>query len=198
MCPITMGPFGSLTSGMRVVSRNPWHFRTGRWFLLGESVVLIGCGVAGFVSAAMHPEASPAGAPVLFLVLTPWHSTLLFAFGVLAAAGAVRRRAAIVVTAFSTVVFVVLVFVGAVAAAHGAPGPLGLENADIVLHAVLAAANFAVLYWIIPDMLEGPDWVRRTRAGNRDHPAAPTPAPAPVLPSGPDFPGIVHQPEVPH
>lgn len=63
--------------------------------------------------------------------------------------------------------FVGLVFVGAVAAVHHAPGPLGFEPRDIVLHAVLAAVNFAVLYWLIPDALEGPDWVRRPgrRAG---------------------------------
>ncbi len=161
MSPITRSSFGRLTSGMRQVSRNPGHFHTGRWCLLGEGVLLIALGVAGFVSTTTHPDAGPAGAPVLVLALTPWHSGLLLAFGLLAVVGTLERRAAIAVTTFGTLMFLVLVFVGAVAAVHHAPGPLGLDTPDIVLHGVLAAANFAILYWLIPDVLEGPDWVRK-------------------------------------
>ena len=142
---------GRSTSGLRLVSRNPSHFRNGRWFLLAEAALLIGLGSAGFVSAAMHPHAAPAGAPVLGLALTPWHSALLFGFGVLAVA---RRspapRSDSGDRAQCRVAFVALVIIGAVFAAHHVPGPLGFEPRDIVLHGVLAVASFAVLYWLIP------------------------------------------------
>ena len=179
MSPVTQGPVGRLTSGLRLVSRNPGHFRQGRWFLLAEGVLLIALGIAGFFSAATHPDAPPAGAPVLVLALTPWHSAILLGFGVLAVAGTLQRHAAIIVTALGAVGFVVLVFIGAVAAAHHAPGPLGFEARDIVLHGVLAAANFAVLYWLIPDVLEGPDWVPRPGTQTQH---GPTPTSTPPVP----------------
>ncbi len=163
MSPVTQGPVGRLTSGLRRVSRNSGAFRSGRWFLLAEGVLLIALGTAGFVSDATHPDAPPAGAPVLVLALTPWHSAILFGFGVFAALGALRRRAAITVTAVSAVIFVALMIVGAVSAVHQVPGPLGFEAGDVILHGVLAMANFAVLYWLIPDVLEGPDWVPRRK-----------------------------------
>jgi hypothetical protein len=85
------------------------------------------------------------------------------------------------VTALSAVAFVALVIIGAVFAAHHAPGPLGFEPRDIVLHGVLAVASFAVLYWLIPDVLEGPGWVSRrgTRARHRPERQAPATRPGP-------------------
>ena len=153
-----------MTSEMRMVSRDPSHFRNGRWFLLAEGLALIALGTTGFVSAAAHPGAAPTGAPVLVLALTPWHSAILFGFGVLALAGTMHRRLAIAVSALAAVVFLCLVVIGAVASAHHAPGPLGFEARDIVLHGVLAAANFAVLYWLVPTPRR-PDWVVRQGAG---------------------------------
>ena len=175
MSPITQGPMGRATSGLRMVSRNPSHFRSGRWFLLAQGALLIGLGSAGFISAARHPHAPAVGAPVLGLALTPWHSALLFGFGVLAVFGVLQRRAAVAVTALSAVTFLALVIIGAVSAARHAPGPLGFEPRDIVLHGVLAVAAFAVLYWLIPDVLEGPGWVsrRKTRARRRPEQHAP-------------------------
>jgi len=170
---------------MRLESRNPSHFRQSRWFLLGEGLLLIALGVAGFISAATHPDAPPSGAPVLVLALTPWHSAILLGFGILALLGMLQRRAAITVSATAAVVFMVLVIIGAVAAAHHAPGPLGFEARDIVLHGVLASANFAVLYWLIPDVLEGPDWVTRPGADSRPL-AKPTSPPAHGAPQGSD------------
>jgi Domain of unknown function (DUF4383) len=182
MSPVTQGPMGRLTSGLRLVSRNPNHFRNGRWFLLAEGGVLIALGTAGFISAATHPDAPPTGAPVLVLALTPWHSAILFGSGMLAVFGVLQRRAAIAVTALSAVVFVALVIIGAVSAAHQVPGPLGFEPRDIVLHGVLAVTNFAVLYWLIPDVLEGPDWVPRlgTRPQHRPEPTSPPAGPIPL------------------
>ncbi|OBF54238.1 hypothetical protein A5756_14675 [Mycobacterium sp. 852002-53434_SCH5985345] len=180
MSPVTQGPMGRLTSELRLISRNPSHFRSGRWYLLADGLLLIALGTAGFVSAGVHPHAPPVGAPLLGLALTPWHSALLFGFGVLAVFGAVQRRAAVAVTALSSLVFVALVIIGAIFATHHTPGPLGFEPRDIVLHGVLAVANFAVLYWLIPDALEGPDWVPRrgTETGQRTEPATPPAGPA--------------------
>lgn len=161
MAPLTRGPVGRLTSGLRLTSRNAPHFRTGRPFLFVEGAALAALGAWGFISAATHPHAGPTGAPVSMLALTPWHSAVLVVIGVLAMLGVLQRHAAVVVTAVSAVVFLLLVFLGAVAAAHHAPGPLGFDNGDIVLHGVLAATNIGLLYWLIPDVLEGPDWVRR-------------------------------------
>lgn len=177
MSPVTRGPMESLTSGLRLVSRKPSHFRSGRWFLLADGVLLIALGVAGYVSAAAHPHAPPTGAPVLGLALTPWHSALFVGLGVLAVIGVVRRHAAITAAALSTVAFLALVIIGAIAAAHHVPGPLGFEPRDIVLHGVLGVANFAVLYWLLPDVLEGPDWVPRQET-NPQQPTAPTTPPA--------------------
>ncbi|OCB36413.1 hypothetical protein A5676_21365 [Mycobacterium malmoense] len=165
MSPVTRGPMGRLTSGLRPVSRKQSHFRSGRWLLLADAALLIALGAAGLVSAASHRHAPPTGAPVLGLALTPWHSTLLLGLGVLAAVGVVGRHAAVAAAALCTVVFAALVIIGAIAAAHHAPGPLGFEPRDIVLHGVLAVTSFAVLYWLLPDVLEGPDWVRRKETG---------------------------------
>lgn len=168
MSPRTRGPFGRLTAGMRQVSSAPRQFRTGRWVLVGEGVALILLGAAGFVSATTHPEAGAAGAPVLVLALTPWHSAVFAGFGILAVLGAARRRFAVAVTSLGAVVFVALMVAGAVAAAHHQPGPLGLHAPEIVVHGVVAAANVAILYWLIPDALEGPDWIDRPRTQTSD------------------------------
>ena len=177
MAPVTEGPFGRLTSGLRLVSRDGPHFRTGRWFVLAEGVVLVVLGVWGFVSAASHPGAGPTGAPVLILALTPWHSAVLLVIGLVVMLSAVQRHAAVIVTAAAGVIFVLLVFIGAIAAAHHAPGPLGLDNGDMVLHGVVAAVNFALLYWLLPDVLEGPDWVRRRDPSAADRSSPETKSP---------------------
>lgn len=188
MSPVTRSRYGRLTSDLRQVSRNPGHFRVGRWYLTAEGVLLVALGVAGFASDAMNPDAAPVGASVLLLQLTPWHSAVLCGFGVLAILGSMQRRAAITVTTLGAVGFAVLVIVGAVASAHHAPGPLGFEPRDIVLHGALAALNFAVLYWLIPDVLEGPDWIVRPGLLQRKRPDSPTPAPARVESASPHLP----------
>ena len=170
MSPVVRGAAGRLTSDMRLVSRNPSHFRSGRWFLAAEGAVVVVLGGAGFVSNAWHGDVAPVGAPVLMLALTPWHSAILLVFGLLALIGSMNRRAAVTVAATGTVAFLVLVVVGAVSAIPHTAGPLGLDPRDIVLDAMLSAANFAVLYWLIPDVLEGPDWVRLPGARESSRP----------------------------
>ena len=75
---------GGRTAGMRPVSRNPSHFRSCRRLLIAQGTLLVALGSAGFIADAIHPNASPVGAHVLMLTMTPWHSALLVGFGVLA------------------------------------------------------------------------------------------------------------------
>jgi hypothetical protein len=178
--PATKGPVPGLTSQLHRVSLNPSHYRSGRWFLLAQGAVVSALGVAGILSSAAHPHAPATGAPVLGLALTTAHGGLLLGFGLLAILSALRRRTAVLLTAIATVVFFVLVIVGSVASAHATPGPLGFEPRDIVLHAVIAAVNLALLMWLIPDLVEGPAWMPRRgcrpqESNKRDAPRSPDP-----------------------
>jgi hypothetical protein len=160
MSPDTKDRVPGLTSRLRRVSLNPSHYRSGRWFVLAQGVVVSTLGLAGIVSSAVHSHAPASGAPVLGLALTYAHGGLLLGFGVLASLSALRRRTTVMLTATATVVFFVLVIIGGVAVAHATPGPLGFAPSDIVLHAVIAAVNLALLMWLIPDLVEGPAWIR--------------------------------------
>lgn len=170
--PVTTGPVPGLTSDLRRVRMDPGRFRSGRWFVLAEGVLVCAFGIAGLVSSALHPHAGPAGAPVLGLASTPAHSATLLALGVAAIAAVGHRRAAVAVTALSAVAYTMLLFVGSVAAARSRPTPLGFHAADIVLHGLLAVANFALLMWLIPDELGDRAWVPRRGRGRRQPSAA--------------------------
>ncbi|HZC54026.1 MAG TPA: hypothetical protein VE441_16230, partial [Mycobacterium sp.] len=84
--PVTAGHVPGLTSGLRRVRTDPRRFRNGRWFLLAEGALVSAFGIAGLISAALHPHAGPTGAPVLGLATAPVHSAILLAFGVAAIA----------------------------------------------------------------------------------------------------------------
>lgn len=101
--PVTAGPVPGATSELRTVRLDPGHFRNGRWFLLAEGVLVSLFGIAGLVSALLHPHAGPTGAPVFGLASTLTHSAILLAFGVVAIAAVGNRRAAVIVTALSAV-----------------------------------------------------------------------------------------------
>ena len=165
MTPATQGPVPGFTSGLQRVSLNPSHFRSGRWLVLAEGVVLSTLGIAGVVSSTAHP----GGARALGLHLSPWQLGFFLGFGVLAVVAGLRRRAAVVMTAGASVLFVVMLVISSVAAASGAQRSTGLVASDIVLYGVLAGLNLAVLMWLIPDALEGPAWIprRRPRPTNR-------------------------------
>jgi hypothetical protein len=147
---------------------------------LAEGALVSAFGIAGLVSAALHPNAGPTGAPVLGLTTTAAHSGLLLAFGVAAIAAVGHRRAAVTVTAVSSVAYLMLLFISSVATARDNPTPLGLHAADILLHGVLGVVNLALLMWLIPDELGDEAWVRRRRRGrDRRQPSAPGAAAAP-------------------
>lgn len=166
--PETAGDVPGLTSRLRRVPVDPGNFRNGRWYLLAEGVLVSAFGIAGLVSAALHPHAGPTGVPVLGLSSTPAHSAMLLAFGVVAIAAVANRRAALIVTSLSAVAYLALLFFSSVAATRAVPTPLGLHAADVLLHGVLAVVNLALLMWFIPDELGDPVWVRRRGERARD------------------------------
>jgi hypothetical protein len=163
MSPTTKSAFEGADSPLRPVSLDPSHFRSGRWFLLAEGVVLVAVGAGGLIAAARHPGAGRAGAPLLGLALTPTHSAVLLGFGVIAVCATIRRRPTVIVTGVGVVAFLLLFTIGTVAAVRSAPGPLGFDLRDSVLHAVLLVFNLALLMWLVVNALEGPAWVRRRR-----------------------------------
>jgi hypothetical protein len=142
---------------------DPGRFRSGRWLLLAEGLLVSAFGIAGLVSAALHPHAGATGAPVLGLATTPAHSAMLLACGVVGVAAIGYRRAAITVTALSAVAYLMLLFVSSVATSRAKPTPLGFHAADIVLHGVLAVVNLGLLMWLIPDELGDEAWGPRRR-----------------------------------
>lgn len=163
MSPETRGP----TAQMRRVSRNPSHFRTGRWALVTEGTVLAAFGIVGLCFSATHVGShvgsDAVGVAVLGLTLTSWHGVVLLATGVALALSSVRRRASVTAAAITAVGYLILVFYGAVAAVHHAPGPLGLGAPSIVLHGFISTISLGILYWLLPDTLAGQAWVRRPR-----------------------------------
>jgi hypothetical protein len=171
MSPRTKSPFEGADPALRPVSQNPAHYRSGRWWLLGEGVLLVLLGCWGLASNAAHPHAGPAGAPVaVVLSLTAAHSGLLLGGGIVAVLATVRRRPTVIVTGAATLGLMLLFTIGVTAATAGpTPGPLGLDLRDAVLHAVLLMANLALLIWLLPDALGDPAWVvrrRRARSGS--------------------------------
>ncbi|OBJ10661.1 hypothetical protein A5623_26795 [Mycobacterium colombiense] len=151
---------------------DPGRFHSGRWFLLVEGVLVSAFGIAGLISAALHPHAGPTGAPVLGLATTAAHSAILLAFGVAAIAAIGYRRAAVTVTAVSAIAYLMLLFVSSVATARSKPTLFGFHAADIVLHGVLGIVNLALLMWLIPDELGDEAWgPKRRRSRDRSRPS---------------------------
>ncbi len=163
--PVTAGHVPGVTSGLRRVPMDPGRFRSGRWFLLAEGVLVSAFGVAGLVTAALHPHAETTRAPVSGIASTPAHSAILLALGIVAIAAVGNRRAAVTVTALSAVGYLVLLFIGSVGAARGLPTPSGWQSGGILLHGVLAVVNLALLMWLIPDELGDEVWAPRRRRG---------------------------------
>jgi hypothetical protein len=171
--PVTGGHVPGVTSGLRRIPMDPRRYRSGRWLLLAEGVLVSAFGIAGLISAALQPHEGPTGAPVLGFATTPAHSAILLAFGLVAIAAVGNRRAAITVTALSAIAYFMLLFFSSVATARANPTPLGFHAAHIVLHAVLGVVNLALLMWLIPDELGDEAWGPRPgRSRDRRQPSA--------------------------
>lgn len=131
---------------LRKISLNPLHWHQVRRLLLGEAVVLAALGIVGLVSGFGFTRA-------LCVVL------LALAAG--AAVAATHRRLALTFCAVVAVAALILVIICAVAAAHAAPGPLGFNVGEILLYAAGFVYHFALAVWLIPDQIEGPEWIAR-------------------------------------
>ncbi len=179
--PVTAGHVPGMTSGLRRLPMDPGRFHSGRWFLLVEGALVSVFGIAGPVSAALHPHVGPTGAPVLGLTATPLYSGMLLAFGVAAMACSWNRRAAVTVTALSAIAYTVLLFISSVATARDKPTPLGFHAAEVLLHGLLAVVNLALLMWLIPDELGDEVWApRRQRGRDRRRPSTPETSTSPT------------------
>ncbi|CAM4275861.1 hypothetical protein MB901379_01461 [Mycobacterium basiliense] len=154
----TKGPPPAATYSLRRVSLDPHHWHQVRWFLGAEAVAASSCGAAGLIAFYV---AAPTRTqfPVAGLSVTPGLCWVLLGIAVTAAVAASRRRLALLFTAAASVCAVSLMFVDAIASTRSGPGPLGFDPAAIVLWGVLFCYNFGLGMWLIPDHLEGPDWV---------------------------------------
>ena len=164
----TRGPVPGLTSDLRRVSLNPAHWHQSRWLLAAETLATAILGAAGLVGVYLVAPAG-AGFAVAGLLLTPALSWVLLGVAAIAATSMLHRRLALVFSAAMTSCALALIMISAVAATHHAPGPLGLTAAAIVLWGVLACYNLALMMWLAPDQIEGPDWVPKRRAARRSH-----------------------------
>lgn len=162
----TVGPVPVGTSDLRRVSNDAPHWHQVRWCLGAQALIAGGCGAAGLIAIYLL---SPVRTQfrVIGLSVTPALSWALIGIAAAAAIAASRRRVALLFTAITSVATLLVVIVAAVATTHSSPGPLGFDAAAIVLWAVLFAYNFGLGIWLIPDHIEGPDWIPRRRRPSR-------------------------------
>lgn len=162
------------TSGSRLVPVNldRSHFRTARWWLLVEGVLLLALGMAGLI-AGQTRHAGATGTAGFELALTPVHCWLLIGFGLLAALATLHRRTTLAAATFGAISGLLMFAIGTASLGMSAGGHSTLqlwkfEVGDSVLFSVLAAYNFALILWLVANSLEGPVWVARDSRGNTD------------------------------
>lgn len=124
-------------------------------------------GGAGLAWSMANPHFGAAGAPIMWLRVTPLHCSLLLAVGVLTVIASFGRSAA----PFSRIAALGWLAVTAVcvAATSGrSPGPLGFDARDAVLYAVLTVYNVALMVWVRFPVRPAPKG-RAPRRSRRSH-----------------------------
>lgn len=167
----TRGRVPGQTNDMARVSLTASHWHRGRWWLLGQGVVLVGFAA---VTLAILASVAP-GRDTVMVADVPIGWALawsLLGVGIAAAVAASWRRLALLITATICVAAVGLVVVCAVAGAHHAH-PFGSTTAVLLVWAALFCYDFAIAVWLVPDHIEGPAWVPRRRFPGPS--SAPTP-----------------------
>jgi hypothetical protein len=159
----TKSPFSRRQAArLQQADLDPGHYRSGRWVLLVQGLVLTGLGATGLVEGLSRPW-PPGGAHVLMVRLTPTHSAVLLGFGLAAIVATAWRRATNWVTALSLIAGV-LGFTFSIVAATNGPDPIwGLDYRDVALHAVVMIVDLSLLVWLLPDELQDPGWFWKRR-----------------------------------
>ena len=159
----TRGPVPIATSDLRRVSLNLPHWRQARWLLAVEAVAAAMAGVAGLIGVVLAPRGGGfclAGVP-----FTPALSAVMLGIAAAAAAAMSHRRAAKLFSAGVIAASVALMVICAVAAAHHDPGPLGFTAPAILMWGVLFCYNLGLGMWLLPDQIQGPEWIPRRGKG---------------------------------
>ncbi|SOX53100.1 hypothetical protein MAAFP003_1770 [Mycobacterium ahvazicum] len=160
----TRGP--NATENLRRVSLNPPRWRQGRWLLAGEAVVAAAIGVTGLVAMFLIAP-TRVGLSLVGVPVTATLSCVMLGLAAAAALSTIHRRLALLFCAVVSVIALGFVFVAAVAGVHHSPGPMGFTPTAILWWAAVFCYNFGLGFWLIPDHLEGPEWIRRRRTEER-------------------------------
>ncbi|WP_142391350.1 hypothetical protein [Mycobacterium sp. ENV421] len=158
----TRGPVPGETDDLRRVSLNPPHWREARRMLAAEAAVLAVLAVITLVMAITAGSRTPGPQILDIGVSAPLGWTLLGA-AVAAGVAVVWRRAARVITATLSIGAVLLVVICAVAAVHHTH-LFGSTTPVLLVWALVFCYNFAVAIWLVPNHIEGPDWIARRTA----------------------------------
>ncbi len=138
--------------------------RIGQWALGAEGFAMGVFGGAGLAWSMANPHFGAAGAPIMWLRVTPLHCSLLLVVGVLTVFASFGRRAAMFSRIAALGWFVVMAVCVAATSNHS-PGPLGFDSRDTVLYAVLTVFNVALAAWFALPARSSP----RTRSSRRLH-----------------------------
>ncbi|BBX67539.1 hypothetical protein [Mycolicibacterium psychrotolerans] len=162
----TRGPLPPETDDLRRVSLNPPHWRQARRLLAAEAVATGLLGLIGVLGVAVDNRHE--GWRVLGVPLTLPLSIVLLGIGCAAALACTRRQVAKIFTLTMSAATVAVMIICGVAAVHHAPGPLGFTAPAILLWTVLFCWSIASAMWVLPDQIQGPDWIPRRRVTGSD------------------------------
>lgn len=158
----TRGPLPPETDDLRRVSLNPPHWRQARRLLAAGAALTGLLGVAGLIGVMVDDRHE--GWRVLGVPLTVSLSVVLLLIGCAAALACTRRQAAKFFTLTMSAATVAVMIICGVAAVHHDPGPLGFTAPAILLWTALFCWSIASAMWVMPDQIQGPDWVSRRRS----------------------------------
>jgi hypothetical protein len=137
---------------MSAAARHTWHVnvgaraRIGRWALGAQGFAMGVFGGTGLAWSMANPHYGAAGAPLMWLRVTPLHCGLLLVVGVLTIFASLGRSA-VMFSRIAALSWFIVTVVSAVATSRHVPGPLGFDARDTVLYAALTAYNVALMAW---------------------------------------------------
>lgn len=132
--------------------RHTWHVniatraRIGQWALGAEGFAMGIFGGAGLAWSMANPHFGAAGAPIMWLRVTPLHCSLLLVVGVLTVFASLGRSA-VIFSRVAALGWLVVTLVCVAATSNNSPGPLGFDSRDTVLYALLTVYNLVLAAW---------------------------------------------------